>query len=77
MPLGIAHERLRVAARGEHTVVAGFGHHELVSDVGRARAEAGSAARRRRLRGSQYQETGSCDVARRKLRDSGEIGHRA
>jgi hypothetical protein len=29
-PFGVAHESLRIVARRQHKVVAGFGHHQLV-----------------------------------------------
>ena len=60
--LRAVHERLRVVARREHVIVAGFGHHQLVADVAR-RAREQMPALGSSTRGSQYHEAGSCDVA--------------
>ena len=63
-PPRVAHQHLRVVAPGERVIVAGIRHHQLVPDI------AGPAREQKLLlgveiAGSQYQETGSCDVALR------------
>ena len=71
----VAHEHLRVVARGERLVVAGLRHHELVPDVaGRAREQQARSASS--TRGSQYQDTGNCVVALTQMSGRGEVRHR-
>ena len=74
--LRTVHERLRVVARRENVVVAGFGHHQLVADVARRAREQMPAL------GLEYAGIaipGSGKLRRRlpQPRGGGEIGHRS